>query len=340
MAGVANAADRDRATEPAEHQSSDKESSKRADRRAFPRHAVDCPVTVIPVGSVGQIAGHLSDLSMGGCLVRLEQRYLAGMLVRVEVQFRLRGIAFRILGVTVGTRGALSFAVRFLEVPQRRREALAEVLEEVAAINALHAIKAAAEEGVASGPSPEDNETIRRAQQNEPLSQRDASGEACAPAQSSEAHSAQTQAAAQPAATHQTMPQTAPAKAQERRTHSRHAVDTSVRLLLIKSAIAMTGRIANLSLGGCRIRTDERFSVGIFVRVETEFYLHGLPFRIAGVSQAVQDKNTIGIRFLDMSERCRAQLVELIAEIEEAHALESDGAPEQAEGPVQAPEQR
>lgn len=82
----------------------------------------------------------------------------------------------------------------------------------------------------------------------------------------------------------------------------------------------MAGHIVNLSQGGCRLRTDERFSVGIFVRVETEFYLHGLPFRLGGVTQAIMDKHTIGVRFLDMSDRTREQLTTLITEIEEATA--------------------
>ncbi len=80
----------------------------------------------------------------------------------------------------------------------------------------------------------------------------------------------------------------------------------------------MPGHILNLSQGGCRLRTDERFNVGIYARVEAEFYLHGLPFRLAGVSQAIMDRNTIGVRFIDMSERKREQLTELIAEIHEA----------------------
>jgi hypothetical protein len=111
------------------------------------------------------------------------------------------------------------------------------------------------------------------------------------------------------------MPSSIPA---ERRSHGRHPVDTRANLLLIKTNITMPGQILNLSQGGCRLRTDERFSVGIFVRVETEFYLHGLPFRIAGVTQAIMDKHTLGVRFLDMSDRRRQQLTELIAEIQEA----------------------
>jgi len=104
-----------------------------AERRKFPRHVVDCQAAVFPVSGAVQLQGTLSDLSMGGCLVVANQRYTAGILVRVEVQFQLQGIVFRIVGVVVGTRGAKSFAVRFLDLPARRRDQLAEVLAESAA---------------------------------------------------------------------------------------------------------------------------------------------------------------------------------------------------------------
>ena len=72
-----------------------------------------------------------------------------------------------------------------------------------------------------------------------------------------------------------------------------------------------------LSLGGCRIRTWERFPVGIYRRVETEFTLDGLPFRLAGVVQTIHDRRTVGIRFLDMSSRKRDQLAQSLRELEE-----------------------
>jgi c-di-GMP-binding flagellar brake protein YcgR len=109
------------------------------DRRGFPRQMVDCPVSVSAVSGSSHFHGRLSDLSLGGCLVVAEQRYTAGILVRVEVQFQLRGISFRIVGVTAGSRGAKTFAVRFLDLPMRRRQELADVLDEVAAANAAKA---------------------------------------------------------------------------------------------------------------------------------------------------------------------------------------------------------
>jgi c-di-GMP-binding flagellar brake protein YcgR len=88
---------------------------------------------------------------------------------------------------------------------------------------------------------------------------------------------------------------------------------------LVNIASRLSGRILDLSLSGCRIRSDERFPVGIYTRVETEFHLEGLPFRLGGVVQSIHDRHHIGIRFLDMSERKREQVTQLIAEIKEMH---------------------
>jgi len=68
-------------------------------------------------------------------------------------------------------------------------------------------------------------------------------------------------------------------------------------------------------MGGCRIRTNLPFPSGVFRRVETQFQVNGLPFRLAGVTQAIYDPFQVGIRFLDVSERMREQLAQLIEEI-------------------------
>jgi len=98
----------------------------------------------------------------------------------------------------------------------------------------------------------------------------------------------------------------------------RHDVDTSAVVRLIDLAADIHGRIVDVSLGGCHIRVERRFPVGIFRRVEVQFCLDGLPFRLAGVTQAVYDPFNIGIRFLDLSDRRREQLTQLIHEIEES----------------------
>jgi hypothetical protein len=92
-------------------------------------------------------------------------------------------------------------------------------------------------------------------------------------------------------------------------------VDTSAVIRLIDIAADVHGRILDVSVGGCRICTDKRFPLGIFRRVETEFRFEGLPFRLGGVTQALYDPFSVGIRFLDMSDRKREQLIQLIEEI-------------------------
>lgn len=101
----------------------------------------------------------------------------------------------------------------------------------------------------------------------------------------------------------------------ERRKDPRLQVDTSAEILLVNVGSRLHGRILDLSLGGCRVETDNRFPVGIYTRVEAEFCIDGLQFRLGGVIQQIHGPRTVGIRFLDMSERKRQQLLDLIAEI-------------------------
>ena len=107
------------------------------------------------------------------------------------------------------------------------------------------------------------------------------------------------------------------ASRRDRRKDARQQVDNSAEILLVNVGSRLCGRILDLSLGGCRIRTDGNFPVGIYTRVEVEFRIDGLPFRLGGVIQAIHDRKTVGVRFLDLSERKRAQVSELINEVAE-----------------------
>jgi c-di-GMP-binding flagellar brake protein YcgR len=106
----------------------------------------------------------------------------------------------------------------------------------------------------------------------------------------------------------------------DRRAHSRYGVYASAVVYLVKIGSSIQGRVLDLSLSGCRIRTKGRMTVGIYRQVEVEFRLDGLPFRLGGVLQAFHDRQTVGIRFIDMSNRKRDQLEQLIRDIEEKRA--------------------
>ena len=99
------------------------------------------------------------------------------------------------------------------------------------------------------------------------------------------------------------------AQRQVQRREPRQTIDSSAVIHLIDLAAVVRGRILDVSLGGCCIRTDQRFPLGIFRRVEAEFRVEGLPFRLGGVTQALYDRCTVGIRFLDVSLESKPQSV-------------------------------
>lgn len=106
----------------------------------------------------------------------------------------------------------------------------------------------------------------------------------------------------------------------ERRSRVRHPVNSSATIILVNGGARFRGRILDVSLEGCRIRSDERFLAGAYTQVETVFQLIGSTFRLGGVVQMVHERRMVGIRFLDLSPLQRSQLVELIREIERQQA--------------------
>lgn len=114
----------------------------------------------------------------------------------------------------------------------------------------------------------------------------------------------------------------------ERRACSRYKIDEYAAIYFVKDGSMMRGRILNLSLSGCCIETKERFPVGIYTRVEVGFYVNGLPFRLGGVIQAIHDRRHVGIRFLELSDRNRGRVEDLIKEIVEIRKAREAGAAE------------
>jgi len=330
------------------------------------------------------------DLSLGGCRIETRERFLAGRLMRVEVSFRARGLALQFNGITQWTDGHCLLGVRFVDVPHRRMDELAEVLGEVKEVNAAKAVSAAVEKQAAKEQACQELDDLAEGQCEgqaaDPLANAETAPEPAitapvltesplgeepevvagstvaiaeqAPQENSAGQgtdlaetvredregkqaiplvdptpSATVQVAAPPVVEEQLSAPpgaeatggsqaTAKPSKRERRAQSRHGVDTSALIYLINVGSRLPGRIVDLSLSGCRIRTDERFPVGIYTRVETEFRLQGLPFRLGGVIQAVHDhdRHNVGIRFLDVSARKREQVEQLIEEIEEMDA--------------------
>ena len=313
------------------------------DRRVMPRCALQEAAELLLVGRGNRIKCRIVELSLSGCRMSVSERLPAGSGTRVEATFKAQGIAFRFGGSIEWADDSNLIGVRFVDLIPRRRDELIEVLRELDAEAEAKREKDAAEKQAEEEQARQEAEKqakeptgalpildrlwaaipqIQARQTQDPVA-------ASHPAKSAPEPVARPILAAVPLGfpTRPQPPQAEPASQRpplaskrERRIQSRHEVDTSVMILLINVGSRLSGRILDLSVGGCRIRTDERFKVGIYTRVEAEFLLEGLPFRLGGVIQAIHDRHLVGIRFLDISARKREQLEQLIEEVEEMRA--------------------
>jgi c-di-GMP-binding flagellar brake protein YcgR len=276
----------------------------------------------------------LVDLSLEGCRVRTYGQFTGKAGWPVEIAFKVKGFAFRFGGIVRWNDDRHLLGIQFVNMMPRRKSELAAVIEQMAAAVAARA-KAVGQliaEQWAPAPAlpdipellaakPVEPEAVKA---NEPLLVTKAIElpvETLAPAKT-HTEEAEIPAEIQP-------PVRRAAKPRDRRGQSRYDVDTIATLFLVNAGSALRGHILDLSVSGCRIRTDERFPVGIYRRVETEFRLQGLSFRLGGVTQSIHNCYTVGIRFLDLSERKRQQVLELIDEMEQMRAAttQADAAP-------------
>lgn len=306
------------------------------ERRDDPRLAVDEEATLLLLNRGASLPCRIAEISLTGCRMLTRDRFQADTGVRVEAVFKLRGIVLRFSAVTEWTDGKHLVGIRFIDVTPRRMDELVEILCELAAESAAKAVKQAAERRAAEEKAPKKAMEMRTPMP--PPHRVDASATSPVPRPAAPAklpelatrkpdpQSARPEGsgtgplgpvASSPSKS--SLPSNQPLKpaGRDRRSQSRHEIDTSATLLLVNVASRIHGRILNLSVGGCRIRTEERFPVGIYTRVEAEFHLEGMPFRLGGVVQAIQERQFVGIRFLDMSARKREQVEQLIAEIDE-----------------------
>ncbi len=286
---------------------------RQPERRSDPRYSVDEDSVLLFLGFEKPVAARIVDLSQEGCRVRTVERVAARPQSPLEIFLRVNGVAFRLNGVLQWSRGGHLLGIRFANMIPRSAVELANVICE------MQASVAARAETVNQLVAEQETREAARWGAKEWAGEPDRAPVAAAGRRES--------------ATDESGPQTAQGPAhRDRRRQPRHEVDTPAAVFLVKIGSTLRGRILDLSLSGCRIRTDERFPVGIYTRVETEFCLGGLPFRLGGVIQAIHDRNTVGIRFIDLSDRKRQQVVELIGEIEQLRAAQNSSEPAAAEG--------
>ena len=264
--------------------------------RAYVRCPVDEDASVLLLTLRQTLRCRIVELSLSGCRIRTQEPLRVPPGAPIEIHFKVHGIVFRFHGAIewADSRNASSprnpdieAGIRFPNTLPRQAEDLSVVLAELEA----RARNKEAEDGQ-SGAQPA----------NQPANLSDQAPAVQPPKDLAAPGSTPSQ------------PQVG-RPGRERRVQSRESVDTSAVIFLVKSGSRLEGRILDLSPAGCGIRLDECYSRGIYMRAEVEFRLEGLAFRLGGVIQSIRDKHTVGVRFVDLSERKQSQVSELIAEL-------------------------
>ena len=315
------------------------------ENRTHTRFSVDEDSVLLLVSHGMPIKARIVDLSLEGCRIRAGERIHVGVQRPVEIAFKVNGVAFRFSGVVQWNDGHTQLGIHFVNTIPRRKAELAEVIEEMTAAEAARAqalIQLVAEQAASEPVPPEISEAAETGpvesvavKASEPQIMADATElqivtRAIDPPAAPPLAETEIPAGIEPRVRRPSTPR-------DRRGQIRHEVDTRATIFLVKAGFTLRGQILDLSLSGCRIHTDERFPVGIYARVEMEFQLKGLPFRLGGVIQAIHNRNMVGIRFLDLSERKRQQVLDLIDEIEEirAETRQDDDASTEKQNPAE-----
>jgi hypothetical protein len=107
----------------------------------------------------------------------------------------------------------------------------------------------------------------------------------------------------------------------ERRAHSRYDVETEVRLTLVEEGRRVECTMIDLSMSGCRLYFSRAESLELGAQVEVQFIGDGLPLRLAAVVQVVMHLQSAGLRFVNVPERMKERLEDLIQEITAGRAI-------------------
>lgn len=101
----------------------------------------------------------------------------------------------------------------------------------------------------------------------------------------------------------------------ERRVHSRHELDTTATLVVVEKGVVFRCDLLEVSLGGCRVFSDNPVTIPDQALVEVDFIGRGYPIRVATVVRENRDGHVLGMQFQKMSARLRERLQELIEEL-------------------------
>jgi hypothetical protein len=78
-----------------------------------------------------RMKGAIVGLSQEECSFQAARPFTAGTQLRVEVDFQMRGLPFLLVGIIKDVRNQKTVDIRFIEMSYRKRQELAELIEEL-----------------------------------------------------------------------------------------------------------------------------------------------------------------------------------------------------------------
>ena len=103
----------------------------RSEHKVLSLEEGDSPAVVHLVADGAVLRGNVLDVSQDGCLVRLAKEFQVRLDAQAEVDFHLRGLPFRLPGITREMHGDRLVEIRFTEMSRRKREDLSQVIMEL-----------------------------------------------------------------------------------------------------------------------------------------------------------------------------------------------------------------
>lgn len=105
----------------------------------------------------------------------------------------------------------------------------------------------------------------------------------------------------------------------ERRKHLRHEVQQDAQVAFVSTTILMNCQLIEISLGGCRIYTEQIMHYDIGTPCELRFFKYGQNYRLPAHIQVKTHAQLAGLQFDGLSQRILKRLEEFFADLKGGH---------------------
>jgi hypothetical protein len=270
------------------------------ERRAADRLDMNlAPGTLEYLGA--RMSCNLVNLSLTGCCVKTGEDFKAGALAQVKVTVPIDGMVLSIGGVTEWVKGTRTLGIHFIHPTGGSKNQLAGLLTCLLDRSSSEVVRAA----IAA-----DAESLTISLDG---------ALPCA------AGSATALTVANDAPQAAVIPTRIPLLTDMHTVQDPGEKESPAVLHLVAGEMQLGGHILGLSSSGCIVWVHHPYPGNIRVRVEVDFQVRGLHFRMPGVTEAFHDKHTVEIRFINVSPRKKEGLDQVVQEMFEREMIEVEG---------------